>query len=212
MHEALFDYYPALKKLFEYFVSVCLAFTKLDIPISWYPPSGLSIEQRYLKTAKAKVSISVGKGKQKTVVLKRKLDQTDTRVQTQAILPNIIHSMDASHLILILNKNKVSPIISIHDCFGTLPNNMIDLETLVKLEFINLYSKTNFLEKFHADLLNILEKNKIHYEINKLENKVYVYLNNSDLTLNSKKSKKKNIRAFNFLTTSTRWKLNSRTN
>jgi hypothetical protein len=33
MHETLFNYYPALKKLFEYFVSVCLAFTKLDIPI-----------------------------------------------------------------------------------------------------------------------------------------------------------------------------------
>ena len=198
MHEALFDYYPALKKLFEYFVSVCLAFTKLDIPITWYPPSGLSIEQRYLKTAKAKVSISVGKGKQKTVVLKRKLDQTDTRVQTQAILPNIIHSMDASHLILILNKNKISPIISIHDCFGTLPNNMIELENLVKLEFISLYSKTNFLEKFHSDLIEVLNKNKINYEINKSENKVYIYLNNSDLTLNSNKSKKKILEPLTF--------------
>jgi DNA-directed RNA polymerase len=57
--------------------------------------------------------------------------------QIQAILPNIIHSMDASHLILILNKiyqplNPISPVISIHDCFGCLPNNMIDLESLVK--------------------------------------------------------------------------------
>jgi len=202
MHEALFDSYPALKKLFEYFVSVCLAFTKLDIPISWHPPSGLSIEQRYLKTAKAKVSISVGKGQQKTVILKRKLDQTDTRIQTQAILPNIIHSMDASHLILILNKNKISPIISIHDCFGTLLNNMIDLENLVKLEFISLYSKNNFLEKFHSDLMDILEKNKIQYEVNKNEHKVYIYLNNSDLTLNTNKSKKKKIRTLNILITS----------
>lgn len=211
MHEALFESYPALKKLFEYFVSVCLAFTKLDIPISWYPPSGLSIEQRYLKTAKAKVSISVGKGKQKTVILKRKLSKTDTRIQTQAILPNIIHSMDASHLILILNKNKVSPIISIHDCFGTLPNNMIDLENLVKLEFINLYSKNNFLEKFHSDLMDILEKNKITYEVNKTEHKVYIYLNNSDLNLNSNKSKKKN-RAYNFLITTQRRWINLRAN
>jgi len=94
--------------------------------------------------------------------------------------------MDASHLILILNKNKISPIISIHDCFGTLPNNMIDLENLVKLEFINLYSKNNFLEKFHSDLMVILEKNKITYEVNKTEHKVYIYLNNSDLNLKSK--------------------------
>jgi len=194
MHESLFDYYPALKKLFEYFVSVCLAFTKLDIPILWYPPSGLSIEQRYLKTTKAKVSISVGQGKQKTIVLKRKLNETNARAQTQAILPNIIHSMDASHLILILNKsNKISPIISIHDCFGTLPNNMIDLENLVKYEFINLYSKDNFLEKFHSDLMDILEKNKINYEVNRNEHKVYIFLNNYDLTLNSNKSRKKKL-------------------
>lgn len=49
IHESLFIKYLALKQLFEYFVSICLAFTKLDIPIIWYPPSGLTITQRYLK-------------------------------------------------------------------------------------------------------------------------------------------------------------------
>lgn len=75
---------------------------------------------------------------------------------------------------------------------------MIELENLVKLEFINLYSKTNFLEKFHSDLIEVLNKNKINYEINKIENKVYVYLNNSDLTLNSNKSKKKMLEPLTF--------------
>jgi DNA-directed RNA polymerase len=186
MHEALFDSYPALKKLFEYFVSVCLAFTKLEIPILWYPPSGLSIEQRYLKTAKAKVSISVGHGKKKTIMLNKKLNQTDTRAQTQAIIPNIIHSMDSAHLILILSKiinlNKNNyPVISIHDCFGCLPNNMIDLENLVKLEFINLYSKFDFLEKFNSDLLSILDKNNIYYEVNQAEHKVFIFLDKSNI-------------------------------
>lgn len=65
IHESLFIKYPALKQLFEYFVSICIAFTKLDIPILWYPPSGLTITQRYLKKSKTKIAISVGKGKQK---------------------------------------------------------------------------------------------------------------------------------------------------
>jgi DNA-directed RNA polymerase len=126
----------------------------------------------------------VGRGKTKTVVLNKKLNQTNTRAQTQAIIPNIIHSMDSSHLILILNKiinknNSNNPIIYIYDCFGCLPNNMIDLENLVKLEFINLYSKNDFLEKFNDDLFNLLNKNKIYYEINKTEHKVYVYLDKS---------------------------------
>jgi DNA-directed RNA polymerase len=156
------------------------------------------IQQRYLKTAKAKVSISIGRGKTKTVVLNKKLDKTNTRAQTQAIIPNIIHSMDSAHLILILNKivnqnNTNNPVISIHDCFGTLPNNMISLENLVKLEFINLYSKKEFLENFNNDLINILDKNKIYYEINKLEHKVYIYLDrnndykNTTISLNKNK-------------------------
>lgn len=91
--------------------------------------------------------------------------------------------MDSSHLILNLNKininNSNNPVISIHDCFGCLPNNMIDLENLVKLEFINLYSKNDFLEKFNDDLLNLLYKNNIYYEINRIEHKVYVYLDKS---------------------------------
>jgi DNA-directed RNA polymerase len=92
--------------------------------------------------------------------------------------------MDASHLILILNKisqpsNTISPVISIHDCFGTLPNNMIDLESLVKKEFINLYSKQDFLEKFNSDLLAILEKYKIYHEVDIKENKVKIIIEKS---------------------------------
>lgn len=104
--------------------------------------------------------------------------------QIQAILPNIVHSMDAAHLILIFNKisqplDSISPVISIHDCFGTLPNNMIDLEALVKKEFINLYSNSEFLEKFHLDLLSILEKYKIYHEIDTKENKVKIIIEKS---------------------------------
>jgi len=92
--------------------------------------------------------------------------------------------MDASHLILILKtistpKNKISPVISIHDCFGCLPNNMIDLETLVKKEFINLYSKSDFLEKFNNYLLSILEKYKIYHEVKSEENKVIIIIEKS---------------------------------
>jgi len=92
--------------------------------------------------------------------------------------------MDAAHLILILNKitkslSYISPVISIHDCFGTLPNNMIDLESLVKKEFINLYANSEFLETFNKDLLAILEKYKVYHEIDYKENKVKIIIEKS---------------------------------
>lgn len=116
--------------------------------------------------------------------MQKRVNETSLQNQKQAILPNIVNSMDASHLILILNKisqpsNPISPVISIHDCFGTLPNNMIDLEDLVKKEFINLYSKSDFLEKFNNDLLTILEKYKVYHEIDYKENKVKIIIEKS---------------------------------
>jgi DNA-directed RNA polymerase len=82
-----------------------------------------------LKKVKTKIAISVSRGKQKGIVLQKKKNETSNQNQKQAIIPNIIHSMDAAHLILILKEvsqpnNKISPVITIHDCFGTLPNNM----------------------------------------------------------------------------------------
>ena len=51
----------------------------------------------------------------------------NSKVETWYNVPNIIHSLDATHLINLINKSHdqgFTPIITVHDCFGTLPNNM----------------------------------------------------------------------------------------
>ena len=64
----------------------------------------------------------------------------------QAIIPNIVHSLDASHLINVINNVKNEAyILPIHDCFGTHPNYMSDLASIVRKEFIKLYSDHSFL-------------------------------------------------------------------
>ena len=52
-------------------------------------------------------------------------------------MPNLIHSLDASNIHLLVDKlfkdyNKF-PIYCIHDCFATLPNQMTDLEERIKI-------------------------------------------------------------------------------
>jgi hypothetical protein len=65
MHESFFNSYPNLKNVFYYLNSISRAFSTLDLPLSWTPPSGLFISQKYLKVTNVKVFISVGKGKKK---------------------------------------------------------------------------------------------------------------------------------------------------
>jgi DNA-directed RNA polymerase len=84
----------------------------------------------------------------KTLVLREFEDETNNRKQIQAIIPNIIHSLDASHLIKLINSvsrghadaryamNDLNYIIPVHVCFGTQPNQLGVLEEKVKREYI----------------------------------------------------------------------------
>jgi DNA-directed RNA polymerase len=51
--------------------------------------------------------------------------------QTSAVIPNIIHSLDANHLINSAENLKFGPIITGQDCFGTHPNKLVELIELV---------------------------------------------------------------------------------
>jgi len=114
------------------------------------------------------------------MVIKEYLNETDKLKQSNAIIPNIIHSLDASHLINVINTNfdqNYDPIITVHDCFGTHPNKMEHLTYRVKKEFIILYSQQNFLETFHNRILQSIRDNNFEIIFNKEENKNYVIFN-----------------------------------
>lgn len=104
----------------------------------------------------------------KTIVLRNKIKNNnneyvvDRRKQVESIIPNVIHSLDATHLMFVIKEcinTNILPIITVHDCFGTLPNQMFHLEQIVKKQFIVLYTKENFLNKFHKKLLDSIEDN-----------------------------------------------------
>lgn len=89
--------------------------------------------------------------------------------QINAIIPNIVHSLDAAHLmnVIISAESKgIAPVITVHDCFGTHPNKMDALQYEVKKEFILLYSEHNFLETFHNRIIQSIEDN--NFEIVKI--------------------------------------------
>ena len=88
--------------------------------------------------------------------------------QIQAIIPNLIHSLDAAHLIQVVVASKKTgyyPIITIHDCFGTHPNKMEVLSNRVKSEFALLYTKEEFLLKYHKHLISTLKVNNIKVKV-----------------------------------------------
>lgn len=71
------------------------------------------------------------------------------------------------------DKCNIKYVLPIHDCFGTHPNDLEQMYEIIKLEFINLYSKKNFLEKFHIHIKQIIRLN--NYSIKKTNNIHYIY-------------------------------------
>lgn len=90
--------------------------------------------------------------------------------------------MDASHLINIIKSasdQNFYPLITIHDCFGTLPNKMGELEYKIKKEFVLLYSDNIFLKNFHDIFIQNIKDNNFDIKIER--KKSYVYLASGNL-------------------------------
>ena len=117
------------------------------------------------------------------MIIRESLNELDRLKQTNAIIPNIIHSLDATHLINLINKAQdigFAPIITVHDCFGTHPNKMDELAFMVKKEFVLLYSQDNFLDIYHDRLIQSIKDNNYEVIFNE-EDKANYVINNYNL-------------------------------
>lgn len=127
-------------------------------PVIWSTPTGFIVHQRYQK--------SVGKhfkvwfqGKRVRLTLRVQGEKPDTRKQASAVAPNFVHSMDAAHLQMVLNRMTKEGITTyfsvIHDSFGVHACDVDELHYAIRDEFINLYS-TSQLEKYRNWVISTL--------------------------------------------------------
>ncbi len=81
------------------------------------------------------------------------------RAITTSLMPNIIHSLDAANIHLLiegLGKNeqgKGHNLYTIHDCFATTSAEMENVERVVKRVFAEMYFQKNYLESMHETFL-----------------------------------------------------------
>ena len=92
--------------------------------------------------------------------------------QKNALMPNLVHSLDSTALFMLYNifkySNKYINFYSVHDCFGAHPNEFENLTDLVLIEFVKLYTDFGFLTKFHERILQSFRDH--HIIINQDEN------------------------------------------
>lgn len=115
-----------------------------DSTIYFYTPDGFKVNnfQYEVISKQYKVKNLVGKVARKLMVLNKVTNKVAVRKIGTAIQPNIIHSLDATHLRMTALKmadNGENQLTFIHDSFGTNPNSIGMLNKYTRETFIELY-------------------------------------------------------------------------
>ena len=117
--------------------------------IEWLTPSGFPVVYECYRTRPVKVdcygfATPTGEIRFKHVI-REKTDIPDRRGFMCGISPNFVHSMDASHMALVVAGWEGS-FGAVHDSFSTHACDVEELMTTTRKEFVKIYDKENFYD------------------------------------------------------------------
>lgn len=119
--------------------------------IQWITPSGFPVTQVYWETDEHRINTKLC-GNAKLSIRRDTNDPKGSR-HRNGIAPNFVHSLDASHLTLVVNAAKAAGIDAfamIHDDYGTHAADTAALYRIIREEFVRMYERHDVLEEFRA--------------------------------------------------------------
>ena len=140
-------------EVMNYFKGCAEALADENIPLQFRTPMGMTVKQSYIKLNRKEVQTLFGKA---VLWYEEEILGLHKRKQSLAASPNIIHSYDAAHLqaVVLMGTTGAEPITSwacIHDSIGVHCCDVTRLGTIIRNEFIRIYSD-DVLGKFHSHL------------------------------------------------------------
>jgi DNA-directed RNA polymerase len=143
-------------KTMKYFQKLAAAIVETDDNIRWVTPSGFFVEyyNYHTKSILQKGTIA-GYGKRGLITHRAlvETDSVDKRGFACGISPNYIHSLDASHMALVI-ANWGGAFGAIHDSYSTHACDVDDLLALTKHIFVQMYNEDNYYEVIERSILN----------------------------------------------------------
>jgi DNA-directed RNA polymerase len=152
---------PPIQPLKDYFARVLKVLAKLNKPIFWITPAGMTIWGSSLVTTTKRVKTSFVKNSQ-PVTIRIPSENYDYKVINRSLMANFIHSMDAANIhylikLIISNpelRNLGISLYTIHDCFASVNDQMDIMEKLVRQAFSQLYFEKNYLVELDRCLIS----------------------------------------------------------
>ena len=127
---------------------------KDGLPVMWTTPTGFLVQQAYTVPQVKRIKLTF----EETLIklsINEDTSKIDTRKQASGISPNWVHSLDASHMMRTIDAAHALGLRSfcmIHDSYGTHAGNAQVLATVLREEFVRMYSEQDVLATFRDEL------------------------------------------------------------
>tara|TARA_Y100000310_G_scaffold262201_1_gene271821 strand:- start:188 stop:1504 length:1317 start_codon:yes stop_codon:yes gene_type:complete len=114
--------------------------------IYWHLPTGFLVKQKYLKSVVREVKTVInGRMASLYAAGPEDVERMNKQRQSNGIAPNFIHSYDACHLMRTIigarEDYDIQSFAVVHDSFGTHASDMEALSSVIRREFIQIYSE-----------------------------------------------------------------------
>ncbi|ADX87446.1 DNA-directed RNA polymerase [Vibrio phage JSF11] len=139
---------------------------KHAMPVHWTTPNGFPVWSEYCKQEQKRIDcVILGTHRMALTINIRDKKEIDAAKQTSGIAPNFVHSMDASHLQMTVNKCfKVYGIHSfamIHDSFGCHAGFASKMFRAVRETMVETYEEHDVIQEFYNQFEQQLHESQI---------------------------------------------------
>ena len=129
-----------------------------NLPITWETPSKFVVQQIYSSMKSRRITTHIDNVLIKPTILEE-TPKIDKRRTANGVSPNFVHSMDATALTLTINKSisdGIKDFSVVHDSFGVHAHHVPKLADSIRSSFVDMYSKTDVLEDFYENVVDVL--------------------------------------------------------
>lgn len=166
IHEIIDVEFTQIKRLTQYLNNIAKVCNILDVNIYWNLSRGLYVKQGYLFQHSERIPL-VNYNKRRITIKYTDDQHLDKNKQVVSLIPNLIHSLDTTSLMLLYEKffsinksiNKNISVFTVHDYFATTCNKVYNLLMILRSIYTNLYSKEPYLHKFDECIISNIFSN-----------------------------------------------------
>ncbi|MGI0118702.1 DNA-directed RNA polymerase [Zooshikella sp. RANM57] len=159
LYEAVCETVVKAAEGMEWLQKTAKVVAKKGEPISWKTPIGFLVEQNYWKLNSKTINTSfLGKGKTE-FIFKVQGSSIDKMKQASSIAPNFVHSLDATHLMMVVSSSAyIDNWALVHDSFGTLPSRTQELYNNIRASFHQLYTEHDVFHLLHEQVMQKVQE------------------------------------------------------